>query len=176
MWRDVPVKPPAVPKSKALPLKGGKPVVSRSLKVTELRGITWEHSRGFDPKVATAREYERTHPGVRIVWEHRSLQEFANGPVDNLAARYDLLVVDHPHMGAVARSGDLLALDTVGRDEELKRLCAESLGPCYSTYEYDGHLWALPIDAAAQVASYRPDLLPNPPSTWDEVIELAKEG
>src|SRR3954463_10205382 len=109
MWRDTPAaQPPPPPKSKGLALKGGKPV-SRSLKVTELRGITWEHSRGFDPKVATAREYERTHPGVRIVWEHRSLQEFANGPVDNLAARYDLLVVDHPHMGAVARSGDLLA-------------------------------------------------------------------
>jgi len=36
------------------PLKGGKPI-SRELKVTELRGITWEHSRGFDPKVATDR-------------------------------------------------------------------------------------------------------------------------
>jgi multiple sugar transport system substrate-binding protein len=177
MWRDTPAaaqpQPPA--KSKGLPLKGGKPV-SRALKVTELRGITWEHSRGFDPKVATAREYERLHPNVRIVWEQRSLQEFANGPVDDLAQRFDLLVIDHPHMGAVAKSGDLLALDTVGRDEELKRLRAQSLGPSFDTYEYDGHLWALPIDAAAQVASYRPDLLPEPPQTWDEVIELAKAG
>jgi multiple sugar transport system substrate-binding protein len=114
MWREMPTTSPAT-KSKGLPLKGAKPV-SRSLKVTELRGITWEHSRGFDPKVATAREYERLHPNVRITWEQRSLQEFASGPVDDLAGRFDLVVIDHPHMGAVARAGDLLALDTVGRD------------------------------------------------------------
>jgi multiple sugar transport system substrate-binding protein len=176
MWREMPAAA-AQPhsKPKGLPLKGGK-AVSRSLKVTELRGITWEHSRGFDPKVATAREYERLHPNVRIVWEQRSLQEFASGPVDDLAERFDLVVIDHPHMGAVARSGDLLALDTVGRDDELKRLRAQSLGPSFDTYEYGGHLWALPIDAAAQVASYRPDLLPEPPHTWDEVIELAEAG
>ncbi len=31
-------------------------------------------------------------------------------------------------------------------------------------------------DAAAHVAVYRPDLLPEPPRTWDEVLELAATG
>ncbi len=88
----------------------------------ELTGMTWEHERGFSPMVATAREYERTHPGVRIHWEQRSLQAFADFPVDALAEKYDLLVIDHPHMGDAARGRYLLALDEVGRSQELKTL------------------------------------------------------
>jgi multiple sugar transport system substrate-binding protein len=144
--------------------------------MTHLTGMTWEHARGFDPMVATAREYERTHPDVRITWEQRSLQAFADHPLDELAAKYDLLVVDHPHMGSVARTMDLVPLDQAGRDDELRRLEAQSLGPSFGTYESAGHVWALPIDAATQVACYRPDLLPRPPRTWDEVIELAEAG
>jgi multiple sugar transport system substrate-binding protein len=142
----------------------------------ELTGMTWEHERGFSPMVATAREYERTHPGVRIHWEQRSLQAFADFPVDALAEKYDLLVIDHPHMGDAARGRYLLALDEVGRSQELKVLAGESAGQSFETYLAHGHVWALPIDAATQVASYRPDLLDRPPTRWDEVMELAKAG
>ena len=41
---------------------------------------------------------------------------------------------------------------------------------------YEGHQWALAIDAATQVASYRPDLLKHVPSSWSEVVELARTG
>jgi multiple sugar transport system substrate-binding protein len=54
----------------------------------------------------------------------------------------------------------------------------ESVGKSYRSYVFDGELWALPIDAAAQVAAYRPDLLEQVnlpvPKTWDDVIALAK--
>ncbi|NJL94483.1 MAG: extracellular solute-binding protein [Anaerolineae bacterium] len=43
---------------------------------------------------------------------------------------------------------------------------------------YDGHQWALAIDAAAQISAYRPDLLEatgqDLPRTWDEVLALAQ--
>ena len=42
-----------------------------------LRGMTWDHSRGFDPMVATSAAYAAAHPGVSITWEKRSLQAFA---------------------------------------------------------------------------------------------------
>ncbi len=141
-----------------------------------LRGMTWNHSRGYDPMVATANEYARTHPGVEIMWEKRSLQAFADFPVDQLAREYDLIVIDHPHVGMVAREGCLVALDSVGRTEELAALAQQSLGGSHETYQLQGHQWALAIDAATQVACYRPDLLPTPPTTWNEVIALAAQG
>src|SRR5690606_30010679 len=46
----------------------------------------------------------------------------------------------------------------------------------YASYRWDGAQYGLAIDAAAQVAAYRPDLLPSPPRTWGEVLELARDA
>lgn len=142
----------------------------------QLKGMTWDHSRGYDPMVATAADYSRRHPEVSIQWEKRSLQAFADFPVEQLAAEYDLIVIDHPHVGFVSREGCLVALDTVGRDSELAALAKQSLGGSHESYQFDGHQWALAIDAATQVASYRPDRLDRAPTRWSEVIALAEQG
>ncbi|MGH9326894.1 MAG: carbohydrate ABC transporter substrate-binding protein, partial [Terriglobia bacterium] len=68
-----------------------------------LRGITWNHSRGFLPMVATAQRFSESHEGIEVVWEKRSLQEFADYPVEKLAKSFDLLVIDHPFVGDAAR-------------------------------------------------------------------------
>jgi len=141
-----------------------------------LRGITWDHSRGFDPMVATSKKYTETHPGVEIVWEKRSLQAFADRPIQEMTEAYDLMVIDHPHVGEVAESGLLVALDTVGRDAELAALSAQTVGPSYNSYNIGEHLWGLAIDAATPVATYRPDLLDAAPTRWNEVVDLARKG
>ena len=65
----------------------------------QLTGIAWDHSRAFPPLVATAQRYEETHPGVRIRWEKRTLDEFGHTPIDQLAPKFDLIVIDHPWAG-----------------------------------------------------------------------------
>ena len=67
-----------------------------------LRGITWNHTRGLVPMVAAAQRFEELHGDVSISWEKRSLQEFADQPLDELGRRYDLLVIDHPWAGFAA--------------------------------------------------------------------------
>ena len=47
-----------------------------------MKGITWAHSRGFTSIVAVSQRYSELHPEVDIVWEKRSLQEFADAPVE----------------------------------------------------------------------------------------------
>lgn len=146
----------------------------------ELRGITWHHTRGLQPMVATARRYSELNPGVRITWESRSLQGFADFSVSQLAAEYDLIVLDHPWMGTVHEDNTLLALD----DHLDRALLADqetnSVGRSYESYTYGGHLYGLPTDAAAPVAAFRPDLLAKHriviPRSWDALMELAKEG
>jgi len=135
---------------------------------TRLRGITWDHERGRDSVVAAARSYADVHD-VEITWEARSLQAFADQGLEALTETYDLLVIDHPHIPHAAHAGLLAALPDgegpsafVGRSE--------------ASYRWAGARYGLAIDAAAQVAAYRPDLLPEPPRTWEEVLALASDG
>ena len=141
-----------------------------------LRGMAWDHPRGYDPMVATARAYEDSNPGTQISWDKRSLQAFADFPIEQLAEEYDLIVIDHPHVGLVARQGHLVALDEHAPDGALEALAEQSLGGSHESYQYEGHQWALAIDAAAQVAAYRPDLLSEVPTSWPEVVDLAAAG
>jgi multiple sugar transport system substrate-binding protein len=127
--------------------------------------------------VATAETYAPIQPDLRIVWETRSLQDFADFPVQKLAEIYDLLVIDHPFVGFAATDGCLLPLDTVISGAVLDDLAVNSVGPSHQSYLYGGHQWALATDAAGHVAAYRPDLIDEIgglPQTWDDVLALAE--
>ena len=147
---------------------------------TRLRGITWNHSRGFVSVVATAQRFCEMHPQVEISWDKRSLQEFADAPIQGLAERYDLLVIDHPWAGYAAHSGVLMPLNEHLPAEFLGDQAANSVGQSHPSYIFDGSQCALAIDAATPVASYRPDLLERydlqQPQTWDDLLELARAG
>ena len=67
--------------------------------MVELIGITWNHTRGYLPMVATAQRFSELRPHVSIAWHKRSLQAFADAPLVDLAARFDLMVIDHPSIG-----------------------------------------------------------------------------
>ena len=135
-----------------------------------LRGMTWSHARGHEPLVACSAAW-RTRTGVDVVWDHRSLQDFETFPIEELARRYDLMVIDHPHVGQVARNNCLVPLD----DPRNGALSQATVGPSWESYAWEGFQWALPIDAAAQVLAYRPDRLHAPPDR-PELIALARRG
>jgi multiple sugar transport system substrate-binding protein len=138
--------------------------------------MTWDHSRGFDPMVETSAIYAAAHPGVTIGWERRSLQAFADRPIEAMTDEYDLLVIDHPHVGEVSRKGLLVPLNGVGRDDEIRALAAQSVGVSHPSYVFERQQWALAVDAATPVACFRPDRLEKPPVRWDEMIALARTG
>jgi multiple sugar transport system substrate-binding protein len=143
---------------------------------TVLRGITWEHARGHGSVVAAAEAYRTIRPEVEIAWEYRSLQAFADHPIEQLVEHFDLLVIDHPHIPAAAERGLFAQLDAAGHDDELATLAGQSVGRSHEGYRHLGHQWGLATDAAAQVSAYRPDLIAEPPRDWPAVLELAREG
>ena len=151
--------------------------MSDTLKLT---GITWNHTRGYLPMVATAQRFGETHPGVEIAWQKRSLQEFADFPIEKLAESFDLLVIDHPFAGFAAAHPVLLPLDELLPAEFLADQAANSVGESHASYTFDGHQWALAIDAATPVSAYRPDLLERfaaeIPESWDGLLDLARRG
>lgn len=145
-----------------------------------LKGITWNHSRGFVPMTATAQRFAELNPGVEITWEKRSLQQFADLSIQQLAERYDLLVIDHPWAGFAAKTGSILPFDKYLPAEFLKDQEENTVGESYISYNYNGHQWALAIDAATPVAASRPDLLEKHgfdlPKAYDDLLALAKRG
>lgn len=140
-----------------------------------LKGMTWDHPRGYAPLEKAAAIYKETHPDVEIIWDRRSLQAFADRPLSLMTQDYDLLIIDHPHVGEAERDHSLLPLNGTGHDAELEEFAKRSIGPSYVSYDYKGSIWALPVDAAAQVSCWRPDLLSTPPTSWDEVVALAEQ-
>ncbi|MDX0635792.1 extracellular solute-binding protein [Sinorhizobium medicae] len=139
-----------------------------------LKGMTWNHPRGYDPMVACSRAWQETS-GVEIQWEKRSLQDFETFPVEVLARDYDLIVIDHPHVGQITSENCLLPLDVPGREADRQALSAASVGPSYRSYEWNARQWAFPIDAATQVQAWRPDRTERL-RTWREVLDLARSG
>jgi multiple sugar transport system substrate-binding protein len=145
-----------------------------------LRGMTWNHTRGYVPMVATAQRFTELNPGIEIVWEKRSLKSFEEFPVEKLAADYDLIVLDHPFVGYAAAQGPLLPLDEHLPAAFLADQAANSVGASHASYSYGDHHWALAIDAATPVAFWREDLLAQHgltvPRTWDDLLALARAG
>lgn len=152
---------------------------SRPQKIT-LRGMTWNHTRGFTPMVAAAQRFEELNPHVSIEWDKRSLQAFADHPIDDLAKRYDLLVIDHPWTGFAAREKVILPLDEWLPADFLQDQQENAVGESHNAYHYDNQQWALALDAATPVASLRPDLFKEKglqePQTWQDLMGLARQG
>lgn len=145
-----------------------------------LKGITWGHSRGITPLLAFSQRFSELNPSVEVQWTKRSLQEFADFPLEKLTPQYDLLIIDHPWVGCAAAIKGVLALEQYISKEYLQDQLDNSVGGSHQSYEFNQHQWALAIDAATPAASYRADLFEKNnatlPLTWDQLISLANKG
>ena len=146
----------------------------------KIRGITWNHTRGYVSAIATSQRYEELNPDISITWDKRSLQAFADMSLRCLSLEYDLIVMDHPHTALAADTGILLPLDEYLSATFLDDCLANSVGQSHQSYAYNDHQWTLASDAAAPISTWRPDLVEKYgialPKTWDEVHELTAEG
>ncbi|WP_142846295.1 extracellular solute-binding protein [Telmatospirillum sp. J64-1] len=141
-----------------------------------LKGLTWDHPRGRNALMAAARRPELAESGLEITWDTQPLEGFESHPIADLCARYDLVVLDHPHVGEAVAAGCLLPLEEIFAAETLAALGDAAIGPSMSSYAYAGRHWALPLDAATQVLACRADLLgAPPPQNWNDVVTLSRE-
>ena len=140
-----------------------------------LKGITWDHARGYDPLIAASELYFK-EKGIQVEWQKRSLTNFGDQSLEELSKQFDLIIMDHPHVGVAEASQCLLPLNDLVDSNILNAMKSSSAGPSFESYNYHNKQWALPIDAAMQCASYRADLMQNEslPTSWEEVFDLAK--
>ena len=137
------------------------------------RGLTWDHPRGYAALQAAAQE-----TGL-IDWHTHSLEGFESAPIARLCEQYDLIVLDHPHLGEALAQGCLQPLDELLPADTLRAIERDSIGLTYASYHMAGQQWALPLDAATQVMATRPDLLAQAgydvPAQWEDVLRLSRE-
>ncbi|MCA0872783.1 extracellular solute-binding protein [Seohaeicola saemankumensis] len=131
------------------------------------RGLTWDHPRGYNALAAAKGPVE---------WEVQPLEGFESAPIAELCERYDLVVMDHPHLGEALAHNCLTPLDEIFDTGDLHRIAAAAIGPAYDSYHMEGRQWALPLDAATQVLALRPDLVDETPTTWEDVDRLSQKG
>src|SRR3546814_20774510 len=89
------------------------------------RGLTWDHPRGYNALAAAA----ATSADCELDWDKQPLEGFEAHPIADLCARYDLVVLDHPHVGEAVAAGCLQPLEAHFGADEIAALCAESIGP-----------------------------------------------
>ena len=140
-------------------------------------GITWDHPRGHRALSEASRRLEQKGSHISIRWEKQSLAEFESKPIEALCSRYDLVVMDHPHLGTAVSRNCLQPLDEWLSSTGIERLAKTTVGSAFESYYYLGRHWALPLDAATQVMALRRDLLGARPApvTWNEVLQLSNE-
>ena len=140
-----------------------------------LRGITWDHRRATEPLLKTLPSFRAAHLGIDVVWDKRPLHGFEFTPINELARSHDLIILDHPFAGTIAATSCLLPLDSL-----LKGSDASFVGPSLRTYSHSSHIWAVPVDAACQVAVSRPDLVAglgeDIPQNWADLLALGKRA
>jgi len=122
--------------------------------VTQFRGLTWDHPRGY-----LALERAAHEAGGLITWDRQPLEGFESAPIDAVCKGYDLVVLDHPHLGDALAADCLQPIDALLGVDVIADIRARTLKPCFDSYMMQGALWALPLDGAAQVSAGRPDLM-----------------
>jgi len=138
--------------------------------VIRYRGLTWDHPRGFNALAAAADRLDDARDGIAIAWDKQPLEGFESHPIGELCTRYDLVVLDHPHIGEAVASACLIPLEEIFTADDISTWSRDTIGPCLTSYRYAGHHWALPLDAATQVMALNTDLERDPPPTWDDVV------
>lgn len=110
--------------------------------------------------------------GLPVVWDAWT----AGGPpVEQLAANYDLLTVDHADLGDAVAAGCLVPVDELVGAAALERWRAGAIGPAFAAYQRDSRAWAVPYHVSAQMSAVRADLTTAAPlpTTWDDVATSA---
>ncbi len=100
-------------------------------------GLTWDHPRGYNALAAAAAEAASAGAPV-LDWSKQPLEGFESHPIADLAARFDVLVLDHPHIGEAVASDCLQPLEALFEASEIAAWSEQTIGPAMASYQLAG--------------------------------------
>lgn len=114
--------------------------------------------------------------GGRYFIGHNTLPKEADDQRLQLARRLvandpalDIMALDVTWTAEFAEAGWILPFDA----QTAAQIREGTLQAAYDTGEYQGKLYAAPLNTNTQLLWYRTDLVPQPPQTWHEMIDMA---
>ena len=140
--------------------------------------LVFKHARILgpaDPIPALLRQFEASHPGVRVrseslPWTSDDQHQYYVINLEGRSAGFDLMMLDVIWVPEFARAGWLLDLSPSVPRTELAAFFPSAARAAI----WDDRIWALPWNMNVGVLYYRADLLAKyglrPPVTWDEML------
>lgn len=88
---------------------------------------------------------------------------------------FDLAFIQSTMVGELAAAGAILPLDPFLEQLSPEQMTDVDLDDILVPAVYEGQIYGLPTDISTLFLYYRTDLISEPPNTWDEVLELARQ-
>jgi multiple sugar transport system substrate-binding protein len=88
---------------------------------------------------------------------------------------FDLAQANNVDVAALADAGAIAPIEPYIYDSKLTDLKEYDLDDFPFVYSYNGKIYTIPFDVSTHFLYYRTDLIPEPPETWDEYIEVARK-
>ena len=133
-----------------------------------------------DPLPELLREFEASHPGVRVKgealpWASDDQHQFYVINLEGRSPGFDVMMLDCIWVPEFARAGWLLDLTSYLGPDEL----APYFPSAVASATYGGRMWALPWNFNVGLLYYRADLLAKyglrPPETFEELVEQVRQ-
>ena len=115
--------------------------------------------------------YEETTGGIIEIKEISRDSYFTTMSTQLLAgsSEIDIALIPNTYVGMLAEAG---ALESLGEYIYSDKISSEDF---FSLFGYKGDIYLIPTDIITHFLYYRGDLIENPPGTWEEYLEKAKE-
>lgn len=153
-------------------LVAGGPRDRRAADALPARLVIWAYGSEAEMFHRVIAHFQTTHPGHEIYVQPKSWNEHPGPALDRLppSARPDLIQVGSTWIGALVDSDLLEPMDaaTAGR-EARDRFLPES----WDLYSVGERLYAIPWYLDVRALYYRTDLIPDPPETWDQLLDIS---
>ncbi|MED4780983.1 sugar ABC transporter substrate-binding protein [Brevibacillus choshinensis] len=88
---------------------------------------------------------------------------------------FDLVFMPSTYVPQFAKVKAIVPLDPFMNDRTLTNPVLFDADDFLFTFKADEHIYALPTDISTHFLYYRSDLIPQPPETWDELLDAARK-
>ncbi len=152
------------------------PVVGQEGPLPNVRVVIMSGPEADGMKEVAAAYTEATGNPVEIVEQGRDTY-LTLIPTQLLAGTdaFDLAFIQSTMVGELAAAGAILPLDPFLEQLTEEQMADVDLDDILVPAVYEDQIYGLPTDISTLFLYYRSDLIPEPPDTWDEVLELARQ-
>lgn len=112
--------------------------------------------------------------GIKVNFTEQGKSGYFTNLTNQLVAgtdTFDVAATNSAFVGPIAAAGALEPMD----DYIAKLDPSYDMDDLAFSYKYDGKTMAIPYDISVQMLYYRKDLIENPPQTWEEYYDVAKQ-